>query len=209
MSSPSRPEDKDRDLDDWLDGLRGRAQPGASPTTQAEAQAQRAAVRAAHEAQREGDDPQELQRLLFRLRREGLLGGASEAAASTARAPARWRLPLAAAAVLALGLALTMVGPGLWQAGEAPVLRSGATEQVLEVPAGEVAATAQRLAAALRDVGAAVAVVSSGDATEVAATVPEDRLPQAAQALASFGLKPPAADGSLRVEVRPRAGSTP
>jgi hypothetical protein len=192
----------DRDLDDWLDGLHGRPRPGAAPSTVTEASAQRDAIAARHAARPvEAQDPSELQRLLFRLRREGLLGESTEAASTQTR----WRLPLAAAAVLALGLAVTILGPGLWQTGEEPVLRSGAAEQLLEVPGAEVAATAQRLQTALQTLGVAVRVADTGGgAIEVAATVPKDKLSAAANVLARFGLKPPAADGTLRVEVRPR-----
>ena len=190
------------DLDDWLDGLRGRRpRADAAPATAAEAQAERDAIAAAHAAQSGADDPQELQRLLFRLRREGLLQADGAAAAS------RWRrrLPLAAAAALALGLAITMIGPGLWQAEEAPVLRSGAAEQTLEVDAAAVDATAQRLLESLRAVGATATITDLGrGAREVAASVPKARLAEAARALEAFGLKPPAADGTVRVEVRPR-----
>lgn len=199
--NPPPPRD---DLDDWLDGLRGRARPGGSPAAAAEAQAQRDAIAAAH-AEHGDDDGQELQRLLFRMRREGVLHASPQAKGATAER--RWgaRLPLAAAAVLALGLAITMVGPGLWQAEEPPVLRSGTAEQVLEVDAAQVAATAQQLADALRALGAAVAVTPLPEgATEVAATVPKEQLGAAAQALARFGLAPPAADGTLRIELRPR-----
>ena len=201
----NRQDADDRDLDAWLDGLRGR------PAAHTEAAAQREAITAAHAARaNEPQDPQELQRLLFRLRREGLLGVGTDATAPAARGAPRWRLPAAAAALLALGLALTMVGPGLWHGSEEPVLRSGGAVQVLEVPAADVASTAQRLATALKAAGADVVVVEShGGGREVAATVPAQRLSDAAAALAPFALKPPAADGSLRIDVRPRAATAP
>lgn len=192
------------DLDHWLDGLRGRGRADAPAATRAEAQAQRTAIAEAHRDAQAAlpDDPQELQRLLFRLRREGLLGAESRAAAH----PWRRRLPLAAAAVLALGLAITMIGPGLWQAEEEPVLRSGAAVQTLEADASQVEAAALRVQQALRSAGATVSVIDiGGGAREVAATVPKERVAEATRALAALGLQPPAADGSLRVEVRPRA----
>jgi len=191
------------DLDHWLDGLRGRSRHDAPAATRAEAQAQRAAIAAAHrdaQAAQPGD-PQELQRLLFRLRREGLLGAESRTAARSLRL----RLPLAAAAALALGLAITMLGPGLWQSEEEPVLRSGAAVQTLEVDPAQVEATTQRLREALQSAGAEVAVNALvAGAREVAATVPAARAAEVSRALAAFGLQPPAADGTLRVEVRPR-----
>jgi hypothetical protein len=204
----NRPDADDRDLDAWLDGLRGR--PVAGSPASHEAATQREAIAAAHATRAsEPQDPQELQRLLFRLRREGLLGAGADAAAQPGRTT-RWRLPAAAAAVLALGLALTMIGPGLWHGGDEPVLRSGGAVQVLEVLAADVASTAQRLATALKAAGADVVIADThGGGREVAATVPKERLADAAAALTPFALKPPAADGSLRIDVRPRAATAP
>lgn len=204
----NRPDTDDRDLDAWLDGLRGRSAVG-SPANP-EAAAQREAIAAAHATRAsEPQDPQELQRLLFRLRREGLLGAGTDAAAQPGRTT-RWRLPAAAAAVLALGLALTMIGPGLWHGGDEPVLRSGPTLQVLEVDAAAVADTTARVQQALLATGAVVSTLDAGGgAREVAATVPRDRLAEAARALAQFGLSPPAPDGALRIEVRPRTAKAP
>jgi hypothetical protein len=195
------------DLDHWLDGLRGRDRADAPAATRAEARAQRPAIIDAHRAAHAAspDDPQELQRLLFRLRREGLLGAEAHAAAH----PWRRRLPVAAAAVLALGLAITMIGPGLWQAEEEPVLRSGAAVQTLEADPSQVEVAALRVQQALLSAGATVTVNDiGGGAREVAATVPKERLAEAARALAPLGLRPPAADGTLRVEVRPRAAES-
>jgi hypothetical protein len=193
------------DDDAWLDALRGRPRAGTSPATLAEATAVRDALRAAH-AQRAAADAavtaeerQSLQRLLFRLRREGLIDG-KRADAAHAR---HRRVPMAvAAAVLTLGLAITLVGPGLWQAAEdEPVLRSGGAVQVIE--SNDVADTVQRLEAALKSAGATVAITDLGQgAREVAATVPAERRAAVAAALAPFGIKPPGADGALRIEVR-------
>lgn len=194
------------DDDAWLDALRGRPRPGTPPATQAEATALRDALRAAH-AQRTAtagdratpEEQQALQRLLFRLRREGLIDG-RQADAAHAR---HRRAPMAvAAAVLTLGLVITLVGPGLWHGGEEePVLRSGAAVQLIE--SSNVADTVQKLDAALKAAGAAVAVTDLGQgAREVAATVPTERRNAVATALAPFGIQPPAADGALRIEVR-------
>jgi hypothetical protein len=195
------------DLDHWLDGLRGRERADAPAATRAEAQAQRAAIAETHRTAHTAtpDDPQELQRLLFRLRSEGLLG----AEARTTTHPWRLRLPVAAAAVLALGLAITIIGPGLWQVEEEPVLRSGAAVQTLEADPSQVETAALRVQQALLSAGATVTVNDiGGGAREVAATVPTKRLADAARALAPLGLRPPAADGTLRIEVRPRAAKS-
>lgn len=195
------------DLDHWLDGLRGRDRVDAPAATRAEAQAQRTAIAETHRATHAAtpDDPQELQRLLFRLRREGLIGAEARATAH----PWRLRLPLAAAAVLALGLAITIIDPGLWQVEDEPVMRSGASVQTLEVDTLQVEAAALRVQQALLSAGATVTVNDiGGGAREVAATVPKERLADAARALEPLGLRPPATDGTLRIEVRPRAAKS-
>lgn len=194
------------DDDAWLDALRGRPRAGTPPATLAEATAVRDALRAAH-AQRTAaagdratsEEQQSLQRLLFRLRREGLIDG-KQADAAHAR---HRRVPMAvAAAVLTLGLAITLVGPGLWHGGEEePVLRSGGAVQVIE--SDDVAATVLKIETALKAAGAAVAVTDLGNgAREVAATVPAERRDAAAAALAPLGIQPPGPDGALRIEVR-------
>lgn len=193
------------DDDAWLDALRGRPRAGTAPATLAEATTVRDALRAAH-AQRTAvggpataEEQQSLQRLLFRLRREGLIDGKRADAAHTHHR----RVPMAvAAAVLTLGLAITLVGPGLWQAGEeTPVLRSGSAVQAIE--SNDVADTVQRLEAALKSAGATVAITDLGEGVrEVAATVPSERRDAVAAALVPFGIQPPGADGALRIEVR-------
>lgn len=201
------------DDDAWLDALRGRPRPGTPPATQAEAAALRDALRAAH-AQRTAaagdratpEEQQALQRLLFRLRREGLIDG-KQADAAHAR---HRRAPMAvAAAVLTLGLVITLVGPGLWQGGEEePVLRSGGAVQVID--SEDVATTVQQIETALKAAGATMAVTDLGNgAREVAATVPTERIAAVGAALAPLGIQPPARDGALRIEVRPRASKAP
>lgn len=192
----------DDDLDAWLDALRGRPRAQTSAATRIEADAQRAALlRARADRDSEGTDAQQLQRLLFRLRREGLLGPES----ATERSVWRKRLPMAAAAALALGLAITMFGPGVhWIPPEDDtVVRSGVAPQI--VLSNDVADTVRMLEALLRGAGAAVAVSDLGDgAREVAATVPREQIDAVTPALAALGVRAPARNGALRVEVRPQ-----
>jgi hypothetical protein len=192
----------DDDLDAWLDALRGRPRAQTSAATRIEADAQRAALLQARAGQEsEGEDAQQLQRLLFRLRREGLLGPESAAERSFWRK----RLPLAAAATLALGLAITTFGPSIhWMSSEDDtVVRGGVAPQV--VLSSDVADTVRRLEALLRGAGAAVAVSDLGDgAREVAATVPREQIDAVTPALAALGVKAPERSGALRVEVRPQ-----
>lgn len=199
----------DRDDEAWLEALRGKAAAGTDAATRREADDLRKALRALH-AERSvsaaPDDAQSLQRLLFRLRREGLLtSGAAAPRAAPARPAAWWRrAPLALAAALALGVALTVMMPAGWWSGEEDVMRSGAV-QTIEVD--DVAATVQRLDAALRAAGAALTVVEvGGGAREVAATVPQERIDATRSALEPFGLKL-GRDGVLRIEVRPRSAT--
>jgi hypothetical protein len=136
-----------------------------------------------------------MQRLLFRLRREGLLDGAA------GQAP-RWRLPAAAAAVVALGVALTL---GMLPAGrdDDGGLRTGGPAQVLQVP--DVAAATTQIEGILREASATVAVIDIGQgAREIAATVPAARRAEVTARLAALGLQPPGPGGALRVELRPR-----
>lgn len=191
--------------DAWLDALRGRARAGTDEATRRAAADLRAALLDA-QRRREGEvvreDPLELQRLLFRLRREGLLGAAAPAGGGAANDSTwRRRAPLALAAALALGIALTMVVPGGFFGGEEDTLRSGAGQSI---QVDDVAATAQRIEAALRASGAAVSVVELGDgAREIAATVPPERLAETRRALQPFGVRVPD-NGALRIEVGAR-----
>lgn len=190
-----------KDDDAWLDALRGRSRAGTDESTRREAQATR---RALLEARSQRDtttepDSQELQRLLFRLRREGLIG-----APATANG---WRLraPVAVAAALALGLALTLTMPTLWLSSgdDGEVLRGSGSAQTIEV--ADVPATLQQLDALLRTTGALVAVTDIGNgATEVSAILPGKQSDAFVAELGRFGVKPPGRDGVLRIDVRPK-----
>lgn len=193
-------ESADKDDDVWLDALRGRPPAHADDATVREAQDLRHALLAQY-AQRDGvelGDKAEQQRLLFRLRREGLL------AANAASSKQRWRVPLAAAAVIALAAALIQMLPDARiEGGGVEVLRGAEPPQTLIVD--DVGATAQKLESVLREAGATVSVLDvGGGAREVAATVPIDQTQRVARELAPFGLQPPLADGTLRIEIRLR-----
>jgi negative regulator of sigma E activity len=179
------------DEDDWLEGLRGRPRAGSDPKTLWQAEAVRAAIEAGRirPEQAAPDNDVELQRLLFRLRREGLLDSKP-----------RWRVPLAAAAAVLVAVAVSLQLPAPPDDGP---MRGAGVPQVEHV--ANVAARVSELRATLEAVGAPVVVTPlSGGGQEVAATVPSPSLDEAGRRLAALGLKPPATDGTFRVEVRPR-----
>jgi hypothetical protein len=188
----------DRDDDAWLDVLRGRAHPEVNSATRIEAQDTRRAVLDANRRTHASTstEPEELQRLLFRLRREGLLSSGAFA----------WKVrsAWAIAATLVLAIAFTALVPSsLFESGDEPVLRGEGAVQIMEVT--DVNASAMQIESVLRGAGASVAVFELGNgAREIAATVPEDRIDAATRELASFGIQAPGRDGALRVELRPK-----
>lgn len=95
------------DDEDWIRALAGKEAPDADPSVIAEARAVRDAMARAREAESPGaHDEAELQRLLFRLRREGLLG--------TTIMSAKWRpyVALAVAASLMVVVGVVSILPG-------------------------------------------------------------------------------------------------
>ena len=193
--------DERADDDAWLDALRGRPRAGMDESTLREAEATRLALLDARARRGATEEPdlEGLQRLLFRLRREGLIG------ASATSGGWRLRAPVAVAAALALGLALTLTMPTLWlgSGDDGEVLRGSGSVQAIEV--ADVQTTVQQLDTRLRGAGAIVAVTDIGNgATEVSATLPGQPTEALVTELGRFGVKPPGPDGVLRIEVRPK-----
>lgn len=180
----------DKDDQQWLDVMAGRADANADPTTTAQAQALRAAMLARRDAiehATQNADPAQFDKLHARLQREGLLNATSTTASTTSKSNTRlgalWHkvaasimgsgsLPLwglAATLVLGIGVVVQM---GLLGNGkdEADVLRGG-TATVLMVANPETRLA--ELAAGL-DLAKARYVVVRKDKGEIQITVPAD-----------------------------------
>jgi hypothetical protein len=213
VSVPSESEDRttkpgdqsrnDRADDAWLDALRGRPSLGTDEATLREAQSLRDAVL---DATRRRDsaasrDAGELERLMFRLRREGLL----EARPSLASGRSRWRAAWSLAATVVLGLAVALMLPDGWHGSEQEAIVRGSGD-IQKIEAADVPGTVRTLVGLARSAGGSAATFELSDgAVEVAATIPEARIDEVRAALAQLGLKAPGADGALRVEVHPIA----
>lgn len=179
----------------WLDALRGRPFAHADQATQREAQDLRRALFTQHARSDDAasDNKAEFERLLFRLRREGLVDAP---AGSTQR---RWHVPLAIAAVIALAVALLRMLPS--EGDQTDILRGTSPLQTLATD--DVDATVQTIESILRRAGAEVSVHDLGAGTrEVAATVPSDQIERLTRELAPFGLKSPQPDGTLHIKVQ-------
>lgn len=183
------------DGDAWLDALRGRPRSGTDAITLREADdLRRALLDVNRERSSDAADQEELQRLLFRLRRDNVLSSRTSAN--------RWRAPFAAAATIALCAGIAVMMPsGWWAGGDDPVLRGGGSVQIVEV--ADVPAALIQIERVLRAAGAIVLVSELEDgAREVATTVPKENIEAVALQLAPLGVAPPTRDGSLRIEVR-------
>ncbi|MCE9641456.1 MAG: hypothetical protein K8S22_15155 [Betaproteobacteria bacterium] len=191
MQSPDNP--KPGDDDAWLAALAGRDPAGADAKTVTEARAMREAMLEARGDVASADDATErnLQRLLFRLRKERLL--------DDARAPRRW-LPYAGIAVAA-SLALTtalIVFQREAPDDDSAVMRGDGTQTIARA---DPKASAAALVAVLRDAGLKPTLIEFGDTLTVTADWPAQPDARQRAALAQHGLKPPR-DGRLRVEIR-------
>lgn len=182
----------------WLDRLAGRKGDELSDRTRAEADAVRKAIldRQAREAPATATETQaQLEKLLFRLRREKLL----EASQPAAR---RWvfRSPLAAAAMLVIAVGVAFVARELIAPPQDPVEMRG-IEGPQTVRAADIEKTANEIATALTSAGATVREYPLGLARGIEATIPRDRRAAVLPAITPFGLKLPA-DDRLVIEVR-------
>jgi hypothetical protein len=180
--------------DDFFEALAGRPRADLPQQERQQAELLRAAIL---EHERRVDVPdssrqQELDRLLLRLRREGLL--------EKRRALA----PYAIAALLVLGVGALVLAPSAWMRGlieEPSVMRGGGRLQVIEADNAD-----QRIATivmALRAQGIEAVTYPLGIHRGLNAAVPVDKRAAVAKALKPLGIDLPA-DGELRLEVRPR-----
>lgn len=179
-----------RDDRDWVELLRGREAPGADPRTRAEASRLRSAFQSGEGPKQETQEG--LDRLLFRLKREGLLDAG----------PLRRTKPLylAAAAALVAALALPIVMQ--FRHHEEPeVFRTRSLHKTLTLKADDPSRTGQQLAAALREAGASVRTQQSDARFIIDLDVPAERAGAINAVLARFSL-PQATAGALRIEVR-------
>ncbi|MFO1364699.1 MAG: hypothetical protein U1F45_19950 [Burkholderiales bacterium] len=181
----------DRD-EAWLRALAGRAAPDLPPESRREVEALRRAIGAARNPNDSAADARELERLLFRLRRERLLDPAPRSSSRT------W-LPLAAAAALVLALAPMLRSPDVPRPDGAAAVGSRLEIQIVETP--DVERAAAEIAAALRAAGIEPHDAAPGGERGLRASIPPDKIEAARQALEKLGITVPA-DGELRVELR-------
>lgn len=189
------------DDENWTRALTGRPPDGADPATLAEAKALREAILKVKPADPAADSDVEsgLQRLLFRLRQEGL------AQRRTAMRPQAW-MALAASALLAVGVA-TMMHEGLETAvqplpQESP-MRSRSLERPQIVFTENVAQAAAALKRDLESLGLTPTVTEGEDAVRIETAWPADA-GERHRALLERHYLPLPESGTLRVEVRRR-----
>jgi hypothetical protein len=185
------------DDQDWLDALAGKPRPGAAPRTLLEARLLRAVLLEQAQAEPESDAERQnrLERLLFRLRRQGLL----DAPRWSQRA---WRVPLAAAAALMLGIAVVQLVH--WQdeaAPDAPAMRG--EDSVRRLVVDDAAQTATAIASALRAEGIDVREYPLGVARGLEVRVAPAQRAGAEAILAPYGIAL-APDGRLAIEIANR-----
>jgi hypothetical protein len=185
------------DTDSWLAALRGKPTRLLPPPEQQQIEALRETIaQTAESTPVRHDGPRELDRLLFRLRKERLLGAPSTLS---------WRrpFPMAAAAVVVCGVVFTMLrAAGLLGSGELetpPIIRGAHSLQILDVEDPQKAVT--DTLARLNALEIPAQRYEVGQSLGVSATVPAARIKAASAALAPLDVALPA-DGELRVEFR-------
>ncbi|MDG4595441.1 MAG: hypothetical protein P9F75_07070 [Candidatus Contendobacter sp.] len=209
MTDPLPPE-PDRDADDWLNLLAGRAAPDADPRTRQEAEMLRQVTLERRDRPldelSDADLSRGRERLLFQLRREA------------PPAPARpwWRQP-ALLAGLAAGLAGITIAPLLWSPdrpapetvpGMEPPPRSKPFRLPVVVRADPPAAAARALAEALAGLGIAAQPVQQAESWFIDVQLPDPPPVGLAALLARHGLRPPL-DRRLLVEFVPKPAESP
>lgn len=187
---------EDRDNKDWLDAIAGRDAGGADVRTAAEARALRGAMLEAvsRDGQPDFDTNSGLQRLMFRLRAERLVGAEN----STRGWQAYGGLALAACLVLAVSLSL-------WspqRPDDEPGRERGlGRPQIVSV--ADPAKTAEVIQRDLQALGITPRVRQFGEIVTVEADVPRPASARHMQFLKQYNLRMPDA-GPLVIEVRRR-----
>ena len=186
------------DDDRWLARLRGKSTGAHNLHEQRAAEALRAEIRRINDATEvRHDGLRELERLLFRLRKERLLG---------ARVDSSWKrlLPMSAVAIVVAGVATNM----LWQSrtfrpddGDVLVMRGG-TPQLVDVADPTLAA--QQLLDSLKTLDIAAQRYEVGTTIGVAAKVPKEKAAAVRSTLMPLGATLPES-GELRLEFRRKA----
>jgi hypothetical protein len=174
----------------WLRALAGRPGPELPAEARREVDALRRAIGASRDAQAPAADERELERLLFRLRRERLLEPAS-------RWTSRTWVPLAAAAVLVLAVAPVLYSPEVRRSDDAAAIGSRLEVQIVET--ADVERALGDIATALREAGIEAHDDAAGRGLN--ASIPPDKIEAVRPALEKLGVTVPA-DGELRVELR-------
>lgn len=178
-----------KDDADWVELLLGREAPGAPPGTVAEARAVRKAV-IAREAAAQDASTAGLDALLFRLKREGLLG-----AARSGGGPRPLYMAMAAALVAAIAL------PMAWQMHSTPEYdapyKTRSLTSALRLEARDPQSTAAELAKALQAAGVPVASTTAEGRVTLRGNVPPERMADIDAVLKRFGI-----NGNARAELR-------
>jgi hypothetical protein len=178
--------------DDFFDALADRPPADLPQQERRRAEWLRAAI-LAHDSDADVPDharQQELDRLLLRLRREGLLE------------KRRTLAPYAIAALLVIGIGALVLAPGAWMRGlieEPTVIRGGGHLQVIE--ADNADQRIETIVMALRAQGIEAVTYPLGIHRGLNAAVPVDKRAAVAKALKPMGIDLPA-DGELRLEIR-------
>jgi hypothetical protein len=186
------------DDDKWLARLRGKSREAQNVDEQRAAEALRAEIRRVNDTTEvRHDGPRELERLLFRLRKERLLDARSESSWKRA-------LPMSAVAIVVAGIATTMVWQsGLFQPGgdDFPIMRGGAPQLI---DADDPAKAAEQLLATLKKFDIPAQHYEIGTTVGVMAKVPAEKAESVRSALTPLGASLPSS-GELRVEFRRKA----
>ena len=178
----------DKEDEQWLSALAGRSDPAADPAINLQAESLRRALQAQSAKLDQAvpiADEAQYQRLLFRLREEGLLGADRQR-----RKIQLWAL--AATVVLGVGVVVQMGGLYRGQDDEANILRGGGKATVLVVENPEVRLT--ELLAGLKAAGEEPMVKREADGRIMLTVKRSDKV---LDYLATQRIEPVVTDGSI------------